>query len=407
MEIACTYDKCTGCMACVNICPRNAIRVKIDEKGFYYPEIDQECCVFCEKCNKVCPQQNSHVFFETIKVYAMLAKDDELRDTSSSGGVFSLLAKDFILKGGVIYGAAFDETWRVYHRSANNEEQLDFLRTSKYVQSDIGLTFREIKRALIKNQAVLFVGTPCQVDGLRCFLGEEYSNLLTVDLLCHGVPSPGVYAKWIEHETIIHGEISKISFRKKIHGWKSFRAQIQFKNGDILDCKQNEGFMAGFLKNIYLRKSCYQCPYACTTRIGDITLGDYWDYQETKPEFIEDDDRGISLVMVNTPKGVSALKNIRSKVALAPRTIEDAMRGNSVLNSPAKCSNDYNSFWNDYSTMSWKELMERYVPPTPESKDPIPPSVREYYAIPYVKRHRKHIINCIKSAIVRKIKSGD
>ncbi len=402
MEIGCTHDKCTGCMACVNSCPRDAISVKTDAHGFLIPDINQERCVSCGRCQAVCPQLQAPDLHEPMQVYAMLAKEDALREKSSSGAAFSLLAADVLKNGGVVFGAAFDDEWKVVHRAAYNEQELEDLRKSKYVQSDIGMVFRSVKTILQSGKAVLFVGTPCQVSGLKNYLGTDHPQLFAVDLVCHGTPSPGVFKRWIDYESQHHGDIKSISFKEKTPGWKSSRARIWFENGEKVDCKQNEGYMAAFLRNMCLRESCFQCPYTCTARAGDITLGDYWGYRESFPECIEDDDRGISLVMLNTLKGFKIYKRIRRKAAVALRTTEDAVRGNPVLQAPVKRSPDYEGFWRDYAILPWNELMKRYTPSTPEVKDTILPADREYYAIPYEKRHGRHRIHCIKTAIVQK-----
>jgi len=402
MEI-CRKDQCTGCGMCVNICAKDAITMQADEQGFWHPVVDETRCVSCGLCQSRCPQNTPVSRFQG-EYYAALAKDDALREKSSSGGVFSLLARRVIDAGGVVFGAAFDSEWRVCHDSATDEQSLSRLRGSKYVQSDIGLTFRAAKTALDNGQQVLYSGTPCQVAGLWAYLHKEYERLLTIDVVCHGAPSPMIYREWLAYETQLHGEIADVAFRQKSPGWKSFCAQVTHTNGDVTQCMLREGYMRGFLDDLYLRESCYACPYASGKRVADISLGDYWRYCESGPEHIEDDDRGISLVIVNTEKGRKAFRKIKRQIAVGKRSYEDAVRGNPVLDHPAKRPEKREMFWKDHATMSWSELCNKYFPPVVDRADPIKAVDREYYARPFVTRHRRHRIHLLKLTILRKLK---
>ncbi len=402
MEI-CRKEHCTGCGMCMNICAKNAVTMQADVEGFLHPVVDEMLCVSCGLCQSRCPQNTSVSRFSG-NYYAVVAKDDMLRENSSSGGVFSLLARRVLARDGVVFGVAFDENWRVIHIAAEDETDLSRLRGSKYVQSEIGLTYRDAKAALDNGRRVLFTGTPCQIAGLRAYLKKEYDNLLTIDVVCHGAPSPMIFREWLDYEVAHHGDIADIAFRKKAPGWKSFCAQVTHQNGDVTKCMLREGYMRGFLDDLYLRDSCYTCPYASAERVADISLGDYWHYQESGPEHIEDDDRGVSLVIVNTEKGNAAFRAIKRQIALGKRSYEDALRGNPVLDHPAKRPEKREAFWRDHETMSWGELCEAYFPPVVDRDDPIKAVDREYYAQPFVKRHRRHLIHLVKLKILRILK---
>lgn len=403
MEI-CAKEACTGCGACENICPVSAISMIEDRKGFPHPVIDTIKCISCQKCCNVCPQNISPQTNQAGTVFAALAKNDSLRENSSSGGVFSLLAEWIIGHNGIVFGAAYDENLTVKHIAVSNMNDLVKLRGSKYVQSQTGHTYHEVQTALEADIRVLYSGTPCQIAGLRAFLGKSYKNLLTVDILCHGTPSPAVFRKYTDDICQAHQcEISDINFRSKVPGWKDFTTQIVLTNGVTYNYYR-DSYMDGFLRNIYLRDSCYQCPYASSIRVGDITLGDYWGYQETAPHFLEDDDRGISLVMVNTPAGKQAFRRIRNQLVVAPRTLADAQKGNPVLVSPFPAPEEAKEFWRIFYNCSWTQLCETFHLDCTPIPDSLSPKIREYFAIPFCKRRPGHIIDCCRAAIVRRLK---
>ena len=398
----CKKIKCTGCSACLNTCLHDAIQLIENEKGFLYPEIDESKCVDCGLCVKTCPV-NCETDANTYKaVYAALDKRDEDRAKSTSGGIFAVLAKHIIKQGGYVYGAALDNDLVVRHIEVHTFECLDKLRNSKYVQSEIGYSYQNAKKRLRDGALVLFSGTPCQIAGLKNYLGKEYSNLLTIDILCHGVPSPGVFRKYIKsEEKIVNSKLVDIQFRSKGIGWKKLLTDRYFENGQKADW--GDTFVPGFLNNYYLRESCYSCVYATDKRQGDITLGDYWGYKESAPEYIEDDDKGISLVIINTEKGQNAFNGIRRDIAFAKKSMEDAKQGNPVLYKPCDKPDDYMDFWNDYQTMSWKSLSEKYIQPQ-DRNDWMKIEKREYYDIPFVKRYRMHKRHIYINKIYHKLK---
>lgn len=398
----CDFEKCTGCAACINSCKHLSITMTENEQGFLYPVVDESKCIKCNLCKQVCPVNNPTIQNNHLHVFAALVKNDAERARSTSGGIFACLAKRVIKAGGYVYGAILDKDLVVRHTEAHSIEELEQQRNSKYVQSEIGNTFQLAKKRLITGKQVLFSGTPCQIAGLRNYLKKDYPNLLAVDILCHGVPSPEMFRKYKKNEeTIASSTMSNIQFRTKRIGWKENVTIREFANGKTADWADT--FVPGFLSDYFLRESCYSCIYATDERQGDISLGDYWGYQESAPDFIEDDDKGISLVIINTEKGQYAFNNIRKKVAFAIRSMDDAKRGNPVLYKPCDKPENYSAFWNDAESMSWSELAEKYMQ-AQDKTDWMSKELRDYYDIPFVKRHRRHKMRINAGRVYHKVK---
>lgn len=309
---------CCGCSACVQKCPKQCISLKEDEEGFLYPVVDKDICIDCGLCEKVCPVLHQGEERKPLKVYAAKNQNEEIRLQSSSGGVFTLFAEEVIKEGGVVFGARFDEKWEVKHDFTETIDELSAFRGSKYVQSRIEDNFQKVEAFLKQGRKVLFSGTPCQVAGLKRFLRKEYDNLLTVDFVCHGVPSPGVWRQYLK-ETIArmcdknsvssdpismdNAHIESISFRNKSTGWKKYSfaltlsatARSGVKNTvSLSEIFSRNTFMKGFLADLYLRPSCYTCPAKCGKSGSDITIGDLWGALSI---IGHDDDRGTSLVL--------------------------------------------------------------------------------------------------------------
>lgn len=312
---------CCGCSACVQKCPRQCISIVEDEEGFLYPVVNKEDCIDCGLCEKVCPVIHQSEERKPLKTYAAKNKDEDIRMLSSSGGFFTLLAEEVIKEGGVVFGAKFDDRWEVKHDYTETIGGLHVFRSSKYVQSRIEDNYKKAESFLKSGRRVLFSGTPCQIAGLKRFLQKEYDNLLTVDFVCHGVPSPKVWRRYLT-ETVAHmcdknsvssdpiskenAHIKSISFRNKCSGWKKYSFALTLsattrsgvKNTvSLVDVFSQNIFMKGFLANLYLRPSCYTCPAKCGKSGSDITIGDLWG----APSIIgqDDDDRGTSLVLIN------------------------------------------------------------------------------------------------------------
>ena len=315
---------CCGCSACVQKCPRQCIILKEDNEGFLYPKVDNENCIDCGLCEKVCPVLHQGNSCKPIKVYAAKNMNEEIRQQSSSGGIFTLLAEKTIQEGGIVFGARFDENWEVVHDYTETIGGLKAFRGSKYVQSRMQDNYRKAEAFLKCGRKVLFSGTPCQIAGLKCFLRKEYENLLTVDFVCHGVPSPSVWRKYLK-ETVArmcdknsvsadpismdNARVESISFRDKSLGWKKFSFALTLsattrsgvKNTvSICEVYPKNIFMKGFLANLYLRPSCYNCAARCGKSGSDITIGDLWGASSIIGN--EDDDKGTSLVLINKEK---------------------------------------------------------------------------------------------------------
>ena len=282
-----------------------------DKEGFAHPQIDETKCMRCGRCEQVCPVSRPHAAREPLAVYAAKAKDDELRLQSSSGGIFSLLARQIIKQGGIVFGAGWDRSaWRVVHKSAENEQDLDELRGSKYVQSDTCGIYAKVKSQLATGRPVMFSGTPCQIAALRSFLGREYGNLVLADVICHAVPSPLAWRKYLETRirsanmtgSAVGQAIRRISFRRKNCGWKRFSLSLDFANGgEYRQTLDKDSFLQAFLKEFCNRPSCQTCPFKSGASGADLTLGDYWGI--AKAHRGVDDDNGMSVALVNTQKG--------------------------------------------------------------------------------------------------------
>lgn len=304
-------SKCSGCHSCTNICPKKCIEMKEDTEGFLYPEVDNEKCVECGLCEKKCPILNDMRIENKPEAFACYNKDKKIREESSSGGIFTLLASYIIDNGGIVYGASFNEKFEVEHIEVTNKMDLNKLRGSKYVQSKLGNTYSKIKEQLNQNKLVYFSGTPCQIDGLLCFLNKRYDNLICQDIVCHGVPSPKIWKHYLKKFKLEKN--AEISFRDKSTGWESYSFSIKQKNYFYKELSNENEYMKVFLKNLCLRPSCYDCHSKSLYRNSDITLGDFWGIKEVCSEMY--DKMGTSLVFINSEKGKKIFEKILENIA--------------------------------------------------------------------------------------------
>ena len=327
---------CTGCTACANICPNGCITMTFNAYGFCFPEIDSESCVECGACRSACPVLNrNNEHSEKTAAYAAFSNNTEIREESSSGGIFTELAAEIIKRGGVVYGAAYDESFRVFHRCAQTLEETAPLRGAKYAQSELGESFSSIRKRLKNGQSVLFSGTPCQIAGLKAFLKHDYENLFCVDLVCHGVPSPMVWEKYVRYRAAsdCNGVMPQsVNLRCKSSGWSRYSYSVDFSYGNSMRYLRKNGddpFMKLFVNDYILRESCGFCREKGYNRKSDITLGDFWGIWDIAPEM--DDNRGTSLLLTHSKKGESLLKSVRDRIEIKQVSPEETSRMNPAM----------------------------------------------------------------------------
>lgn len=328
VEILRDMSFCCGCYACYSICPVDAIQMKQNEEGFIYPCINEKKCIHCNQCKKVCPITQEQKPSKT-KVYACYDKQLNRRMESASGGVFALIAEYVIKNHGMVVGAAFTDNFSVEHISVDTIQDLKKLKGSKYVQSAIGEQYKIVKQELEKDRLVLFSGTACQVAGLKSFLKKEFDNLICMDVICHGVPSPKVWKKYLEE--ISEGKkIKRIKIRNKENGIQNAPFKIWFDDGSVFVQKYEDNlFLKGFIHNLYLRQSCYQCAFKGNRAPSDISIGDFWGLEIVDSQF--GDKFGISLVMTHTQKGEQIIEKISTSLEKKAFSEKDALRENPCI----------------------------------------------------------------------------
>lgn len=307
-----------------------------DTEGFEYPVVDTLSCIHCDLCNVICPIVNPQPVSASTTAYAAVNRNDGIRLASSSGGVFSFLAEQILSKGGVVFGAAFSKDFHsVHHIAVESYEELSKIRGSKYLQSRIGDAYSEAKGYLEQGREVLFSGTPCQIAGLKAYLGKEYDGLYTQDIICHGVPSPMVWDKYLTAREMGTGSrAQEVSFRNKTNSWKRYCVEIKYTDGTAYrETFTDDLYMKGFLSNLFLRPSCYNCAFKGIDRVADITLADFWGIQYVLPQM--DDDKGTSLIVTHSPKGEKLLDGLHGSVYSRQIVLESAIRYNtSAISSP-------------------------------------------------------------------------
>ncbi len=359
----CDSARCTGCHTCSQACPVGCITMVQNREGFWYPQVDEAACLSCGKCSAVCPVMKSKPGQAVQHAYACMHKDEEVRLKSSSGGVFTLLAEAVLRQGGVVFGAAFAEDFSVHHIAVEQLENVEKLRGSKYVQSTIGNAYKECRAYLESGRLVLFTGTPCQIDGLLCFLGKEYDNLLTQDIICHGVAAPAVWQKYIAfREKKAMSKTRRTFFRHKKYGWKTFSVLFTFiNNTEYAETLRTDCFMQGYLANLFLRQSCYRCHAKSLTRKSDITLADFWGARHILPDM--DDDKGTSLVLISSEKGQRLFDEIQNGMSWKQVDFSQAVSYNSAINKSAPLPQKRDAFCRAVMEMPFDEAIKRHTDP--------------------------------------------
>jgi len=357
---------CTGCGACADACPFSCISMVLSEEGFLFPSVDESRCVGCDVCGRVCHVLNPPETRSPEKAFAAWSMDDSIRMSSSSGGIYSVLGEYVLGKGGVISGCRFDDKMVLKHELCDQPGGTIRFRGSKYVQCYTDGIYRKIKDVLANGRIVLFTATPCQVAGLQAYLGRPYENLITCDLVCHGIPSQKIFRSYLERYHLSPDlDHSVIAFRD-LKGWGDFYIRI-LEQGDIKwrsDDANNE-FIRAFLSGYDYNESCYGCPYARMERTGDLTLADFWGLGKSIP-FGGDASKGCSLILVNTKKGRNLLHSVKDKLFLEERTLEEARTGNGQLRNPAPRQPMRDVFYQ----MDWAEIAPKinYGKPSPLRK---------------------------------------
>lgn len=372
---------CCGCHACTSICPKQSLTMKEDYEGFLYPVVDTVTCIECGLCEKVCPVINQNEPRKPLNVYAAKNNDEEIRKQSSSGGIFTLLAEKVIQEGGVVFGARFDEKWEVKHDYTETIEGLAAFRGSKYVQSRMEDNYSKAEAFLKEGCKVLFSGTPCQIAGLKRYLRKEYENLLTVDFVCHGVPSPGVWRKYLK-ETVArmykkksvsldpismeNTHIESISFRDKSLGWKKYSFTLTLSmismNGEkqivsLLNTKYRNPFLIGFLRDLYLRPSCHQCLSKGFNSSSDVTIADFWGINKFMKE--QNDHKGYSLVFVHNDK----IEFGKMKMDYSLLNDDEICKNNNTIYKSSKSHPNRNKFFEEMKNdnHSVEYLIKKYA----------------------------------------------
>lgn len=362
-------NECCGCGACANICPRQAIKMEADDEGFRYPHINEEKCIQCSLCKNVCPVKvGNEPEQHKENAYAAYNVDSKERSISSSGGIFILAAKEILCIGGIVYAVAFDSELRAVHQRCTNEDELDKFVGSKYVQSNMEKCYHEIADDLKNQKSVLFVGTPCQVKSINNYLELRRirkENLITVDFICHGVPSPLAWEKYIRQKEKAHSaKIHEANFRSKISGWKKFSMKITFNdNSEYSAIMDNDVYLDSFFRNLTLRQSCFNCSQKGMQKSSDLTMADFWGIEKEYPEF--GDNKGCSFVVINSEKGEKFFQKIRGNVIVKKIDFENGIKHNKCWYESVKKPPQRDKFMKELkSTEDFERLSKKYAKKT-------------------------------------------
>lgn len=352
-------SQCCGCTACASVCTHDAISMQPDVMGFLYPVVDKGKCVDCGLCEKVCAfndHYDTSLNLPQPDAYAARHKDMKEVETSRSGAAFIAISDYILENGGVVYGAGYTDHFRVVHKRATTKEERDEFKGSKYVQSDMNTVFRQVKKDLKDGLTVLFSGTPCQTAGLNAYIGRKLrEHLILVDIVCHGVPGPNLWRDYIAYLEKKQGDkICWVNFRdKQEYGWAAHRETFKFVKGG--GCKMIFTYL--FYQHIMFRPSCRKCHFANTKRPSDITIADYWGWEKTDPD-INKDDKGVSLILINTEKGRKLFDTIKDRMTVIPAELENCMQPN--LLHPSVFNQKWKNFEKDYERKGFEYVMKKY-----------------------------------------------
>ena len=354
---------CFGCGACEQACPTQAISMQLDAEGFLYPLISSDACIDCGRCIRVCPAENPGEFKQPIKAMAAFHSEPEIRSRSASGGAFGAIvaAAD---ENTAVFGARWDGRSKVCHAGTSAQWAYELFHKSKYIQSCVGHSYQEVKEALLSDESVIFTGTPCQIAGLKHFLGQDYPKLLCVDLICHGVPSEKVLEAYLLRMDRRNDPVVRIDFRSKKRRegkWDSKFAELCYQSGKRIVVDYNSsGFLRGFANGLFFRPSCSICPFAQSARISDLTIGDYWGIER---EILSlDPHEGVSLILINSEKGQQYLQRMARYLRLFPTELESAIQGNARLRKPDPGHRERSRFFAELERADFECLIQRIIP---------------------------------------------
>lgn len=367
-EIICKEELCTGCMACYNICNKNAITMTPDIEGFLRPQINKNKCIGCNLCKRICPINTKSPLKTPIKIYSGYSKNENNRLRSASGGAFYEIALQILKLGGIVFGCILNKELKAIHTYTESEDGLRKMQGSKYVQSVIGNSFYQVKTFLEKDKIVLFSGTPCQIAGLKNFLRKGYDKLYTIDIVCHGVPTPIIFEEYKKYLCKIEhfAQINNILFRDKQDSWLYFNMLVTGKdiNGHPKTYKGGywkDPYLRGFLREYFLRPSCHKCQYTSMERISDFTIADWWTYKKINKEDKDFQKKGVSLIFANTEKSINLLN--LTNLRLNERSASEAIKTSLPLSKSFPASKDRDLFWKDYHTLTFDEIVKKYMQP--------------------------------------------
>ncbi len=360
-------EACIGCNACVQVCPKSCINMGLNEEGFWYPFIDEAKCNNCRLCQTCCPinQESFAPKLQYPEAYGAWNLDNDIKEKSTSGGVFTALATSVLEKGGVVFGAAFNQNMQVNHIMVDSIDDLIHLRGSKYVQSNIGDTYTIAKKYIKLGKKVLFSGTPCQIAGLYSFLRSDFENLLTCDLVCKGVPSPKIFEDYLKHIEKKHkSKIIKYCFRDKSKGWKESTVIAEFLDGSkYSNLLRKDPFGYAFSKSLTLRPACFNCKFSKIPRVADITIADFWGVAKFYPELY--DNRGTSLLIINSEKGQNAFEQCANMIFFRKVELQKSLENNKNATNSVNRPLERIHYFSDYHNKGYKYVLKKYMTKAP------------------------------------------